>query len=447
MSSRHRIVTALAANGFGQAVTLGSQLVLTPLFFTQWGASLYGAWLLLSTLPAYLAMADLGFGSAAANDMAMQAGAGQAAQARQTFKGALRLALMAAGVTLLVAAVAAGALWQWPQPELALIPPQQAALALLLLGLSASLGFVGGVVQAGFRCGGFNGLGTLWSNLARLAEAVLTALVLINGQQALALSLAMAATKALMLAVQWQRLQHACPWLFEPSPPPPPHWWRPLWRPALAFMAFPLGNAMALQGPLLIVGATLGPSAVALFAAMRTLARLPNQITNVLNNAISPEISLAHGRQDLPHLRQLHRGSWAATVLLSGLSCSAIALLGAWVSEHWLGKHHHNALVLGGLLAVSFVSAVWNASSIVLTAVNAHARLGAVYLVTNALCLALAALGAQQAGWPGLLAGLLLAEMLLLLWLWPQAMRQTGDAPRAFVAGAWQALRAIRPGR
>jgi hypothetical protein len=63
MSVRHRIYLALAAGAFGQFVTIGSQVLLTPLYFLYWGAAKYGEWLLISTIPAYLAMADFGIGS------------------------------------------------------------------------------------------------------------------------------------------------------------------------------------------------------------------------------------------------------------------------------------------------------------------------------------------------------------------------------------------------
>ena len=98
MSAKQRIFAALAANGFGQLVTMGTQLLLTPLFFRQWGAALYGEWLILSAIPAYLALADLGVSSAAGNEMAMRAGAGNHAGAQQTFRGARGVARLASAL-------------------------------------------------------------------------------------------------------------------------------------------------------------------------------------------------------------------------------------------------------------------------------------------------------------------------------------------------------------
>lgn len=433
MSARQRIHAALAANGFGQAVTIGTQLLLTPLFFRLWGSERYGEWLMLSAIPAYLMLADLGVSSAGANEMAMRAGARDLAGAQQTFRGAQGVARLAAGLALLLGALSAG-LSAWSDwPALQHVSHTEAAWVLLLLSLQVALGFSGGVVQAGFRCAGFNGLGTTWSNLGRLGEALTSAAVLIAGQGPLALCLVTLAVRAAFLAWQWALLRRRCDWLFHPPVPADRHLLRRLLWPSLAFMAFPVGYALALQGPILLIGSLFGSSAVAVFSAMRTLARLPVQFTNVLNNAVAPEVSRAHGEGRPEQVRRLHRTAWAATAGLGLLACLGLGLLGPWLSRVWLGPGRHDQLALLGLLAVSWVSAVWNVSSIVLTATNAHVRLSVIFLGANTLGLGLAALAGEVLGMSGLLAALVLVELTMLAWVLPAAWRHSGDSAYDFL--------------
>lgn len=423
MSTRQRIVAGLAAHGFGQAVTIGTQLLLVPLFFRLWGAERYGEWLLLSAIPAYLVLADLGIGSAAANEMAMRAGAGDRAGAQQTFRGAQAVAWVAAFGVLVLGAAAAAVCAGWGWPSLTHLSAREAAAVLWLLSLQVALGFSGGVVQAGFRCAGFNGLGTTWANVSRLLEGLASAAVLIAGAGALALCLATLAVRVLLLGWQWVLLRRSCPWLFEPRQAADPGLVRRLLWPSLAFMAFPVGLALALQGPILIIGGLFGPAAVATFSAMRTLARLPVQFTNVLNAAVAPEVSRAHGQAQPGAVQRLHRRAWWATAGFGLLACASLALLGPWLGTWWLGEGRHDQGLLMGLLLVSWVSAVWNVSSIVLTATNRHVRLSAVFLVVNALGLALAwGMGAAW-GLPALVAALVCAELLMLLWVTPAAQR------------------------
>ncbi|MFC8316662.1 hypothetical protein ACFUEJ_24125, partial [Gordonia sp. NPDC057258] len=58
--SAQRIIKAFLAHGLGQAVSVFAQIVSVPLFLSVWGAAKYGEWILISTIPTYLALSDLG---------------------------------------------------------------------------------------------------------------------------------------------------------------------------------------------------------------------------------------------------------------------------------------------------------------------------------------------------------------------------------------------------
>ncbi len=59
---------------------------------------------------------------------------------------------------------------------------------------------------------------------------------------------------------------------------------RALARPAVAFMGFPIGNALSLQGSLLAVGYALGPTAVVIFGTARTVSRVALQMVSMVNS-------------------------------------------------------------------------------------------------------------------------------------------------------------------
>jgi O-antigen/teichoic acid export membrane protein len=434
MSVRKRIFAALAANVFGQLVTTGSQFLLTPLYFAQWGAAMYGEWLILSSIPAYLTMADLGIGSAAGNEMTMRAGAADHVGAQQTFRGALWVAGLASLVVGLIGVGAAALAWKANIPHTPHIDATMAAQILLVLSAAVAVSFFGGVVSAGFRCCGRNALGITLSNLSRLAEALVTAALLWANQSPLVLCASAFGIKLTMLLGQWVYLRVVCPWLFTPYSPADRTLVKRLIKPSLGFLAFPMGNALALQGPILVLGALFGGAPVAVFSAMRTLSRLPLQITNAFNSSVWPEMSRAYGAADMNALRQLHRRSWAATVFLILLTGSGMALLGPWIAHLWLSKSNvFNGPIFYTLIIVTMVSAIWNSNSVVLAATNSHARLGLQYVLANAVCLGMGAMVAKYMGIDGLLACLVLAEVVLLILVAPQAIAKTQDTLPAFL--------------
>jgi O-antigen/teichoic acid export membrane protein len=78
-------------------------------------------------------------------------------------------------------------------------------------------------------------------------------------------------------------------------------------------MAFPLGNALNIQGIRLVVGLALGPAAVAVFAPLRTLSNLALQPRAVINRLMEPEMALAFGAGDPSLFRRLFTQSGSAT--------------------------------------------------------------------------------------------------------------------------------------
>jgi O-antigen/teichoic acid export membrane protein len=438
MSARQRILNALAANTLAQVITVLTQVMLTPLYFKQWGAASYGEWLLLSSIPAYLAMADLGIGTAAGNEMTMQAGAGQWAKARGTYLAAMKVAGLATLAVGLLGLGGAALVSQGLGVRPTHISQTHAAWLVLILALTVGLGFFGNVISAAYRAAGANATGIMWGNASRLLEVLGTATLLLAGYGPLAVCSGVGLIKLLVLLAQRQSLYKAAPDLTQAQAQSEPRLIARLLRPSLAFMALPLGNAMTLQGPLLILGSLGSPELVALFSAMRTLARVPVQLANALNASLWPEISRAWGEGKLQALRQLHRQAWSITTLLGTLALVGQWLLGATVSQLWLGPGHYSTLVLNSLALAALLSAIWNVSSVVLAAINAHSRFTAIYLGVN-LVAQLASIPAyKHMGMPGLLTCQLLAEVTMVVWVWPAVAKLTGDTVSQFAKDLWR---------
>jgi O-antigen/teichoic acid export membrane protein len=433
MTIKKRILTALAANGFGQIVTVGSQLVLIPLFLKYWGAAKYGEWLILWSIPAYLIMADLGIGSAAGNEMTIRAGAGDYKGAQQTFFGGLLVSVAAGLFVTVVGFIGAILIDKYEVLSTQHISPEESALVLLTLAFAAAIGFPGGAVSAAYRCCERNALGILLSNISRLLEAIVMGILLVMGRSALEICLGVLISKGVMLIIQTIFLRRICPWLFTPKCKPDKTIFKRLFIPSLGFMAFPLGNAISLQGPILIIGNLFDTTAVTTFVTMRTLARLPLQINNALNSSVWPEMSRVYGAGDMAMLRELHRRLWGITISLILMVAGIILINGSWITKLWLGNNgSYDSLLLNGIMSLTIISAIWNASAVVLVAINVHAKLGLTYVTVSGLSLCLAAVIAPYFGLSGLIVSILVGELLILIWVMLRVILVTEDRLNVF---------------
>src|SRR5579863_7074061 len=81
-----RLVRGFGAAALGPIVTTIVQLVSVPVLLHYWGTVKYGDWLLLSAIPSYLTLSDLGFGDASGSDMTMRVASGDRQGALETFQ-------------------------------------------------------------------------------------------------------------------------------------------------------------------------------------------------------------------------------------------------------------------------------------------------------------------------------------------------------------------------
>ena len=88
-----RIGWGVVSQVYNQGATILLQFVTTPMLIAIWGASQYGIWVIVSALPAYLVLLDLGFSQTAANDMSMKMGHDDPIGARRTYESLVSLFL------------------------------------------------------------------------------------------------------------------------------------------------------------------------------------------------------------------------------------------------------------------------------------------------------------------------------------------------------------------
>ena len=72
---RQRLMRGFGATALNPIATAIIQLGSVPILLHAWGATKYGDWLLLSAIPSYLTLSDLGLGAASGSDMSMRVAA------------------------------------------------------------------------------------------------------------------------------------------------------------------------------------------------------------------------------------------------------------------------------------------------------------------------------------------------------------------------------------
>jgi len=388
MSVRRRIVQGIGANGFGQAVTILIQLASVPILINAWGLDLYGEWVILSAIPSYLTLSDVGLTTIAGNQLALLAETRDERRMSAIYQSAWAL------VTLLSCAVlvpVVATIWLTEPARLlglTRITGTTLDLALLLLFLHVAMSIQTGILQLPFRATKENPFSVALVNAIRLLEwSAATAVVLLGGT-VVDMALAFLAVRTLGNAGMWAILRRRASVLRLGIADARPRIMRELLRPSLASMGFPLGLAFTLQGFVLLIGSVVGAGGVALFSVYRTFARVPIQVATSVNQAVWPELSYAFGANDAPKAAQLVRKMLQFGAISSAGAVLVAFLLGERVIDWWVSKAlEHSPRLLIVLMLTTLVHVCWQPLWVAQIATNRHTRFAFWFVTISALSL------------------------------------------------------------
>jgi len=432
-----RIIAGLGANGVTQASQLLMRLVEVPILLMFWGAAAYGEWLLIAALPTALSFSDGGFTRTARREMAMRSGKGDVVGIASVFQSTwvLLLAISVVVLSALMLLLPHLSLVQWL--KLKSIDTSDLVLALLALTTQVLVYFQCGLLHGAFTSRGRYAMGELLIALSAVmtfcgmvAGAAIGKNILAGALGSLAGQLA---GYCVMLGIYLRQESMPRFGLEGVSR----RELKALLVPSVTNLAFPLSDALNMQGVRLVVGLTLGPVALAMFSTTRTLCRLALQPVLSIARTVEPELSLAYGAGHDAEARNLFLASSHAGFWLSVVLSLVVAIAGPYFYALWVGQHLElNRLALWLMLISSVVNVLWGMALAVPCSVNRHMALSLQFLGAYGVgtILLVFTLSRQGAGTTGAALGVLLGDALTLGLVVTAALRLTGVRP-----GEWAA--------
>ena len=389
-SIRTRLVKGLGANAFGQVTVVVIQLGGVPILLHYWGAPIYGEWLILFAIPAYLSMTDLGFSQSAANDMTARLARGERKEALEVFQSLSALVLFSAGVALLLVSVVVSVLPFDEWLHFAAMRGVEIRWVLWLLAAEVLLKLAEGISHAGFRANGdYPLIATLYSITSLVQNAAIWFLAALGfGPIYAAVAFLIVRLAVALLEVFVFRRRHS--WMHFGFTHARYVVLRQLLRPAFANLAMPFARALNIQGMVLVVGAILGPLAVVTFSALRTLTRVFALAAGGISNAIEADLAAAYGANDTALLRSLYLHSLRGGIWLILGGMLMLLSFGEWILLRWThGKVVMDAALFHWLLFTSAASVLSQSGLALLKASNRHLRAALLFVATAGSAVAL----------------------------------------------------------
>ncbi|WP_035347007.1 lipopolysaccharide biosynthesis protein [Edaphobacter aggregans] len=445
-STKRRLALGFLSNWIAKLAGTIVQLVQVPVFLHFWGVPLYGEWMIVTAVPSYLQISNFGFGSVAGNEMAMMTARGDREGALRVFQSCWWLITFICTTCIVLLGLTVYWLPAAHYLKLNAIGETDTKWIIFYLGCAVLLAQLESLLQSAYRCIGRYPYGAFLKSMFSLTAfgAMLIPVALGGGARVTALVFALA--NVFFTVVMSVMMRRDIPWIRFGWSHASFAEIRRLTKPAFAFMAFPIGNALNLQGTLMAVGYALGPTSVVIFGTARTVSRVAFQIVQMVNNTFWPEMSAAFGTNDIPLIRTLHRRACQMALAVSLFVVAAMMTLGPWFLNHWTGGHVPPSRgLLAILLLVVIANALWSTSSTLLAAINRHQRLAAWYLVATSITVVLTYLLAKHLGLYWAAASLLVSELVMNMYVLPASLHLSHDTFAEFMTSMAHFPQSLRP--
>jgi O-antigen/teichoic acid export membrane protein len=420
-------------------------LVMLPYNVSRLGASEYGLWMIAGSITAYFSILDLGYGGALVKFVAQYRARRDAAALNEILSTVF---VMFTGLAI-VAWLAAAAI-AWNLGPMFNLPAAQAAvgggiLLIIAAHIAAGLAFgVFGAVINGFQRYDLN-------NVVGTVTTILVAIVNVAMLEAGFGLLALVAATTGVRLVGYLAYRHNAYRVFPALSIRLSHFRQARLKELSSFSIFVLMLDWAAKVnysiDAVVIGATLGTAAVAIWTVPQRLVEAIQRLSNQLNDVLFPTVVDSDTAERPDRLRKiLVQGTRLSLAAVLPASVALFVLAGPVIGA-WVGPGFHAGVPVAMLLAGVVAARVGSATAMtVLKGAGRHRFLAVVNLATAAANIALSLLLVRSLGLVGVALGTFIPVVATAaLAVFPAGCRRVGLSVREGLAqavwpAAWPAL-------
>jgi len=440
-----RVAHAFLAFFFGQGLGIAAALLLVPLYLHVWSPALYGEWLALYSVVAYLSSFDLGVQTYAVNRLTQAYARGDLQEYRQVQHTAFAfyfcLALLGSAALIALGWWAPIRLWF----HLSLTDQHSVALIVVLLGGQFLWTIPASLVWSVYATTG-NLARTQWvTNAASALSVTLTAVALLFWPRLVVVAGAQALAFVSILIVIWWDVRRHFPQVAPGFSQAKLSLLRSILSQSVFFALIDVAVGATLQGSNLIVAGLVGTTALAVFVTTRTLANSIRQLVGLFVHSSSTNLIVLESLQEKQKLRMAFR----LVVFTTVAGCVAVAASlwfeGASVFSVWTrGKLLADVWLLRMFLLWLVLQSPWIAASAIPSYTNQHKGLAMSYISSSFGGLLLALILLPRLGLKGLPIAFIVAESAACYhFVVRDACRIVGDPYGRFARKLWLGLTAV----
>lgn len=384
----------LTAVFLGRLLIAARQLLVVPLMIRAWGTSYYGAWLILSSIPTFLALSNLGVGTSARTRATLEVAGGKTAEAMTTIRLGV---LVVAVVGTVVVALVYFFLQLFVKQGSAVSTVDHANAVVALLMVTTFVQMFAAPFDAPWVGTGRAAFAQNANNLLNAVTVVGMLGALLFGASALVLALVILLITALWSAIYiflGRRTLRNLMLSAAPAEVTPPGSERRLfvalvWQ-GLGYQAGALWQAILFQGSIVVAGSVLGTTGAALWGAMRVVVRSGNQFLELIGQTVAPEFQAAYAKRDYDKLRRDYRRALTAAVISAACIVLVLLIVGPVAFNWWTRNSFTLDYTAWSIFCITLLPfSLWWCGAVLQGGVNRPWMINAYGIGSAALCVVL----------------------------------------------------------
>ncbi len=373
----------LGANSLNSAIIFLYQIISVPVFLKYWGVNLYGEWILLTSFAAYLAISDLGLNTVTSNEFSILFERKEYKKCLVLFNNNLFVIIILFSIVFIIIGLTE---FFFPVARIIgfkMLSNKTVNIGLLIITFNVLMGMISHLFNGIYRSSHAYARGLLIDNIVLIFEyaSILILIMIRLNVVFIILFIPVSRTVGLIYKVLDTRQYFSVKINFTYFS------WIELKRilgPSIAFLSFPAGNAVIIQGFILLINSLLGSANVVLFSTTRTLINTIKKGTTIMFNSFWPEFSLAYGRGDKKFMKKIYQFFFGINIYYGISAIVILIFFGKEIFLLWT-KHQleFNNILFYLFLLSTLTNFSWFPGSMVLIATNKHVKYAYLYLFST----------------------------------------------------------------
>lgn len=416
-----RIGKGISANLLGQIINVLNKIALVPFFISNWGTNSYGEWLILTSIVSYLALTDMGGTNYILNRLTQSFSLNEDNEFRKTLKTGIFIFFTLSILIIMLVLLVLEFVPMKPLLSITYTSNYIVNLVILILAFQVSISLLFGLIIGVYRSIGYYAKSIMFSNVVQVMQLVFIVIALVLKCGMVTVALAQIIPLILVGIIACWNLNKRIPSLnlFSMKEIDLKEG-KKFFTPSFNFFMIQMSQLFLTQGTILIVGKTLGPTAVVTYTLARTLINIIRQVLGIVINSSKPEMTRLDIQNKDRELAEIFKKITQMTLTIGCIIGILLHFGGEEIYRLWLkDTSTFDQSLMDLLLVYIILLTFWFGFADFLMAVNRHKKLSIVILVSSVLNVIFAILGANILGLNGIVLGLITGDLVLACWLIP----------------------------